>query len=74
MMVADAIRRAGNTSREAVLAAFLSQEHYEGITGTVQFDPTGERLDAPVSFYRVRKTGDSRIMEYQGLTSELTSL
>ena len=74
MMVADAIRRADDTSREAVLTAFLSQDQYNGITGTVQFDPTGERLDAPVSFYRVRKTGDGRIMEYQGLTSEFSSL
>lgn len=74
MMVVDAIRRADDTSREAVLAAFISQDRYDGITGTVKFDPTGERLNAPVSFYRVRKTGDGRIMEYQGLTSELASI
>lgn len=71
LMVVDAIRRAETPTREGVLAAFLAQDGYEGITGTVRFDPTGERLDAPVSFYRVRQTDEGRVMEYQGLTTEL---
>lgn len=71
MMVVEALRRAAEPTRAGVLEAFRAMDAYEGITGTVRFDPTGERLDAPVSFYRVEMVDGERAMAYQGVTTDL---
>ncbi len=71
MLLAEAIRRAGRPDRAAVLAALRSLGEYHGVTGTIRFDASGERLDAPVSFYQVRLTDAGREMSYLGMTSEL---
>ncbi len=70
-MVVEAIRRADEPTRAGVLDAFLAMGPYHGITGLVRFDDTGERLDAPVSFYRVEMVDGERVMAYQGLTTDL---
>ncbi len=67
MMIGEALKRAGTASRSAVLEAFKNLAPYEGITGTVSFDEMGERIDAPVSWYRVVRRGGKRVMRYQGV-------
>ncbi len=67
MMIGEALRRAGTVSRSAVREAFASLTPYQGITGTVSFDETGERVDAPVSWYRVEREDGKRVMNYQGV-------
>jgi branched-chain amino acid transport system substrate-binding protein len=71
MLVAEALRRAEEPTREGVLAAFRTIESYDGITGTVRFSEIGERLDAPVSFYRVEMADGQRVMVYQGVTTDI---
>ena len=73
MLVAEAIRRADAPTRDEVLTAFRAIDGFEGITGTVRFSDIGERLDAPVSFYRVELQDDRRVMAYQGVTTDITS-
>ena len=71
MMIVEALRRSDEPTRSGVFDSFkrLAGSGYSGITGTVRFDQTGERLDAPVSFYRVEKVGGRRVMAYQGVTT-----
>ncbi|MFN8497943.1 MAG: branched-chain amino acid ABC transporter substrate-binding protein [Anaerolineae bacterium] len=71
MLLAEAIRRAGRPDRAAVLAALRDLGAYDGVTGRIRFDASGERLDAPISFYQVRLTAGGREMHYLGMTSEL---
>ncbi len=71
MLVAEALRRAEEPTRQGVLQAFRAMESYEGITGTVRFSDIGERLDAPVSFYRVEMSDGQRVMAYQGVTTDI---
>jgi branched-chain amino acid transport system substrate-binding protein len=73
MLVVEAIRRAERPTRDAVLDAFLAMNDFEGITGKVRFSEEGERLDAPVSLYRVEKVDGERVMAYQGLTTDIVS-
>jgi branched-chain amino acid transport system substrate-binding protein len=72
MLVADALKAAGQADRAAVLDAFRSAGDRSGITGPIAFDEHGERVGAPVSLYRVEldDAGD-RQMVYQGITTEL---
>ncbi len=67
MMIGEALKQAGAVSRSAMLDAFKALAPYEGITGTVSFDETGERVDAPVSWYRVVRQDGERVMQYQGV-------
>jgi branched-chain amino acid transport system substrate-binding protein len=71
MIVAEALRRAGVVDRARVLAEVRNLGEYQGISGPVRFDPTGERVGAPASFYKVRQTADGLDMGYLGITSEL---
>ena len=69
MIIVESLARAGEVSREKVLAEFQALDGYEGITGTVRFDAHGEREDSPVSWYKVQKTDSGKVMEYQGTVS-----
>jgi branched-chain amino acid transport system substrate-binding protein len=71
MLAAESIKAAGSLDRPAVLEAFASLLPYEGVTGTINFDETGERLDAPVSFYQVQMHDGEREMHYLGTTREV---
>ena len=73
MMILEALRRSDEPTRSGVFDSFkrLVDSGYTGITGTIRFGETGERLDAPVSFYRVEKAGDRRVMAYQGVTTDI---
>ncbi len=66
MLIVEALAKAGEVSRSSVAEAFRSLGTYQGITGDISFDANGERLDAPVSWYRVGRIGGERVMEYQG--------
>jgi ABC-type branched-subunit amino acid transport system substrate-binding protein len=46
------IRQDGYPSREGVVAA-LPQVHRQGLTGTIAFDVTGRRVDAPAWLYNI---------------------
>ncbi|MXX63820.1 MAG: ABC transporter substrate-binding protein [Acidimicrobiia bacterium] len=67
MMIGEALKQAGSVSRPQVLEAFADLTPYQGITGTVSFDEVGERVDAPVSWYRVARQDGERVMNYQGV-------
>ncbi|MCK6626470.1 MAG: branched-chain amino acid ABC transporter substrate-binding protein [Anaerolineae bacterium] len=71
MIVAEALRRAGGPDRRRILAEVRSLRDYQGVSGLVNFSPTGERVGAPISFYHVVKTEQGRVMEYLGTTLEL---
>lgn len=71
MIVAEALRRAGEPDRRRVLAEVRGLRDYQGVSGLVNFSPTGERVGAPISFYHVVKTEQGRMMEYLGTTLEL---
>lgn len=66
MLIVEALARAGEVSRSSVADAFRSLGTYQGITGDISFDENGERVDAPVSWYRVSRHSGERVMEYQG--------
>lgn len=70
-LVAQAVRTADSGDRTAVLTAFRELGTVEGVSGPLLFDPTGERLDAPVSLYRVVRQDGARHMAYQGVVTEL---
>jgi branched-chain amino acid transport system substrate-binding protein len=70
MILAAAVRRVG-PDRAQVLRAVQQLRGYEGVSGPVTFDATGERTDAPVGFYRVEKRGDARVMAYFGTVEDL---
>ena len=73
MMILEALRRSDEPTRSGVFDSFrrLVDSGYSGITGTIRFGETGERLDAPVSFYRVEVAGGRRVMVYQGVTTDI---
>ena len=71
MIIAEALRRAGIADRGRVLEEMRNLRNFQGVSGVVNFDPTGERIDAPISFYRVRPAGGGLEMEYVGVTVEL---
>ena len=68
-LIVESLARAGEVSRKEVLDAFRSMDSYDGVTGTIRFAANGERLDAPVSWYQVKRVGGERVMEYQGTVS-----
>ncbi len=68
-LIVDALAEAGEATRSAVLNAFRSLFPYDGVTGTIRFDADGERLDAPISWYEVKRRGGERVMEYRGTVS-----
>lgn len=71
MLIAEALRQAGEPDRAAVLRALRGLRDFAGVSGTVNFSPTGERINAPVSFYHVIRHGDEREMDYLGTTVDL---
>jgi len=71
MLIADAFDRATEPTRAGVLEAFRSRRTYEGVTGEIAFDDSGERVGSPVSFYRVTTRDGERQMEYLGTTGEV---
>jgi branched-chain amino acid transport system substrate-binding protein len=71
MIVAEALKRAGVADRARVLEEVQNMAEYQGVSGPVSFDSTGERIGAPVSFYQVRKRDEGREMGYLGITSDL---
>lgn len=71
MIVAEALRRAGVVDRARVFTEVKNLGEYQGVSGPVRFDATGERVGAPASFYRVVKTDEGREMNYLGITSDL---
>lgn len=71
MIIAEALRRAGGPDRRRILAEVRSLRDYQGVSGLINFSPTGERVGAPISFYHVVKTEQGRVMEYLGTTLEL---
>jgi ABC-type branched-subunit amino acid transport system substrate-binding protein len=73
MIVAEALKRAGGVDRVRVLDEVQNMAEYQGVSGPVRFDTTGERVGAPASFYQVRKTDEGREMDYLGITSDLLS-
>ena len=68
-LIVEALAKAGEATRSAVLNAFRSLFPYNGVTGTIRFDADGERLDAPVSWYQVKRRDGQRVMEYRGTVS-----
>lgn len=74
MIVAEALRRAGTPDRGRILAEVRSLRDYQGVSGLINFGPTGERVGAPISFYHVVKKESGRVMEYLGTTLELLPL
>lgn len=74
MIVAEALRRAGTPDRSRILAEVRNLRDYQGVSGLVNFGPTGERVGAPISFYHVVKNESGRVMEYLGTTLELLPL
>jgi branched-chain amino acid transport system substrate-binding protein len=74
LLAVRAIDAATELTRPAVLEAFRALGPQEGVTGTIRFDATGERLGSPVSLYRVTLDADGqREMSYQGTTDELAA-
>jgi branched-chain amino acid transport system substrate-binding protein len=69
MVVVEALVRAGSADRAAVLQALKDMDSYHGITGAIAFDDNGERIDAPVSWYRVERRDGDRYMAYQGIVT-----
>jgi ABC-type branched-subunit amino acid transport system substrate-binding protein len=74
MIIAEALHRAGTPDRAKILAEVRQMRDFAGVSGLINFDPTGERRGAPIGFYQVRKTDQGRVMEYLGTTLELLPL
>ena len=72
-LVAAACAAATSDTREAVLEAFHGLGAYEGVTGPVRFTPEGERRDAPIGLYEVRRVDEGRVMHFLGTTDRLLS-
>lgn len=71
MIIAEALRRAGQPDRKQILKEVRQLRDFQGVSGLINFDPTGERVGAPISFYHVVKADTDRRMEYLGTTLEL---
>lgn len=71
MIIAEALRRVGSDDRKRILEEVGQLRDFQGVSGLISFDAIGEREDAPISFYQVRKTDQGRSMEYLGTTLEL---
>ena len=52
-IIIDAIKRAGNTDREAVRAAIAATKDYNGIFGSTSFDQNGDTTNRWISVYQV---------------------
>lgn len=74
MIIAGALRRAGRPDRAAILAEVRNLRDFQGVSGLVNFDSTGERVNSPIGFYQVRKVNNERVMTYLGVTTELLPL
>jgi ABC-type branched-subunit amino acid transport system substrate-binding protein len=65
-LVVAAIRAAGRADRAAVHGALHGLGTFDGITGPISFTPTGERVIASTSFYKVEATAEGgRAMVYR---------
>jgi branched-chain amino acid transport system substrate-binding protein len=73
MIIGEALRRVGNNNRKRILEEVAQLRDFQGVSGLINFDAMGEREDAPISFYQVRKADQGRSMEYLGTTLELLS-
>ena len=73
MLIAQAVRLSGVPDRARVLEEVRNVRDFQGVSGIINFDQTGERIDAPISCYRVAKTKKGREMEYLGTFLELLS-
>jgi branched-chain amino acid transport system substrate-binding protein len=73
MLIAQALRFSGHADRARVLEWVRNVSDFQGVSGIINFDQTGERIDAPISCYRVAKTEKGREMEYLGTFLELLS-
>jgi len=51
-----AMENDGRPTREGVLAA-LRAETYQGLTGSIAFDETGEQIDPPIQVYMIDESG-----------------
>jgi branched-chain amino acid transport system substrate-binding protein len=71
MIIAEALRRAGRADRTRIVEEISQLCDFQGVSGLISFDATGERNRAPINFYQVRKTDQGRSMEYLGTASEL---
>jgi branched-chain amino acid transport system substrate-binding protein len=71
MIMAEALRRAGEADRSRIRDEVRRLRDYSGVSGMINFDSSGERVGAPISFYHVIKTEQGRVMEYLGTTLEL---
>lgn len=69
MLIVEALAAAKEPTRGAVLAAFEALGTHEGVSGSVAFDDKGERVGAPVSWYRVERRDGERYMAYQGIVT-----
>jgi len=74
MIIAEALRRVERPDRSKILEAVRNLRDFQGVSGLINFDPTGERVGAPIGFYHVAKSGEERTMEYVGTTLELLPL
>ena len=62
LVLADAISRAGGTSKDALTTALLATKDWKGWTGAVSFEAgTGNRLPAPVTVDIVNSSGVFRV-------------
>lgn len=73
MLIAQALKDSGRPERASVLEGVRNVRDFQGVSGVINFGQTGERIDAPISCYRVAKTEKGREMEYLGTLLELLS-
>jgi branched-chain amino acid transport system substrate-binding protein len=71
MLVAAARAAAASDTRAAVLEAFRALGTHDGVTGPINFTPEGERRDAPIGLYEVRRSEGERVMHFLGTTEQL---
>ena len=53
-MVAEAIKLAGTPHDSLKIAAALPKVKFEGLTGTIAFEPNGERLNAEIAILKLK--------------------
>lgn len=69
-LLAAGIASADEPSREAVRTHLHGVTGFEGVSGPITFDETGERLDPDINLYQVHDDGD-RKLEHLGQVTEL---
>lgn len=67
----ELLRTAPEPTRAAVLDGLRELEPFDGASGRISFDGTGERVETPIGLYRVHQTEEGRKPEYLGRTSDL---